>query len=246
MWDRPPGLSTASTEAVRRVPAIRMTSLAFVLAATLGAADLESARDRQDRTALERAAADLAAAAGNTPQDATAHFNAALAYSYAAEVALELRDKGAAERASRAGIAMAERAVSLKPSAAEYYRVLGTLCGQVIPANVLAGIPFARRAQDAIVKALERDPKSAPAYLTRGVGNYYLPPAFGGGIEKAIADFEKAIQFNPKYADAYLWLGLAHRKANRNAEARKAFTKSIELNPNRVWAKQQLEKTPEQ
>jgi hypothetical protein len=34
------------------------------------------------------------------------------------------------------------------------------------------------------------------------------------------------------------------RKAKRNAEARKAFSKSLELNPNRVWTKQQLEKTP--
>lgn len=223
-----------------------MSGPVLLLAGILGVADLEPARDRQDRAALERVAADLAAAAEKTPGDATAYFSAAIAYSYAAEVALELRDKGAAERASRAGIAMAERAVALKPSAAEHYRVLGTLCGQVIPANVLAGIPFAKRAQDAIVKALERDPKSPAAHLTRGVGNYYLPPAFGGGVEKAIADFEKAIQLNPKYADAHLWLGLAHRKANRSTEARRAFAKSVELNPNRVWAKQQLEKTPPQ
>jgi Flp pilus assembly protein TadD len=39
-------------------------------------------------------------------------------------------------------------------------------------------------------------------------------------------------------------LGLSLRKENRDAEARQAFTKSLELNPNRVWAKQQLEKTP--
>jgi len=54
------------------------------------------------------------------------------------------------------------------------------------------------------------------------------------GIRGALADID----------DAYLWLGLAMRKANRNADARKAFTKSLELNPNRLWAKQQLDKTP--
>jgi Flp pilus assembly protein TadD len=41
-----------------------------------------------------------------------------------------------------------------------------------------------------------------------------------------------------------LWLGLALRKSGRNGEARKAFARSLELNPRRVWAKQQLEKTP--
>jgi hypothetical protein len=34
------------------------------------------------------------------------------------------------------------------------------------------------------------------------------------------------------------------RKLNRNAEARQAIQKSLELNPQRVWARQQLEKTP--
>ena len=50
----------------------------------------------------------------------------------------------------------------------------------------------------------------------------------------------------PQAAEAYLWLGLALRKENNNAEARKAFAKALELNPNRVWARQQLEKTPAQ
>ena len=41
-----------------------------------------------------------------------------------------------------------------------------------------------------------------------------------------------------------LWLGLSLRKAHRNADARQAFQKSMELNPRRIWAKEQLEKTP--
>ena len=37
---------------------------------------------------------------------------------------------------------------------------------------------------------------------------------------------------------------LSLRKENKNAEARQAFVKSLELNPNRIWVKQQLNKTP--
>ena len=81
------------------------------------------------------------------------------------------------------------------------------------------------------------------AYLSHGVGNYYLPQAFGGGIELAIKDFRKALELNPKNADAWLWLGVALRRANQPAEAQKAFAQSIQINPNRVWARQQLEKT---
>ena len=115
---------------------------------------------------------------------------------------------------------------------------------RTVPVNVLAAIGYGKKAQDAINRAIERDPKLAAAYVSRGVGNYYLPSAFGGGIDLAIRDFQKAIELNPKSDEAYLWLGLALRKSNRNADARKAFSKSLELNPNRVWTRQQLEKTP--
>jgi len=215
--------------------------LALIVTAGAWAGELETARDRQDRTALEKLAAQAEAAAGN---DAAASYRAALAYSYVAEVAEQARDRGGVKRAAESGIRLAERAVALKPDVAEHHRVLGTLYGQIVPVNVLAGLSYGKKAQEAIGKALERDPKSALAYISRGVGNYYLPAALGGGIDLAIRDFQKAIELNPKSDEAYLWLGLAMRKANRNAEARKAFSKSLELNPNRVWTKQQLEKTP--
>jgi Flp pilus assembly protein TadD len=76
------------------------------------------------------------------------------------------------------------------------------------------------------------------------VGNYYLPTAFGGGVEAAIRDIEKAIELDARLAEAHLWLGIALRKAGRAAEARRAIARSLELNPRRAWARQQLEKTP--
>ena len=204
----------------------------------LSAGDLESARDRQDRAALEKLASQIVA------NDAAANYRAAVAYSYLAEVAEQQRDRGAVKRAAEAGIRAAEKAVSLKPEVAEYHRILGTLYGQMAPVNVLAALGYGKKAQDAIAKALELDPKSARAYVSRGVGNYYVPSGLGGGIDLAIRDFQKAIDLDPKSDDAYLWLGVAMRKANRNAEARKAFAKALEINPNRVWARQQIEKTP--
>jgi tetratricopeptide (TPR) repeat protein len=133
----------------------------------------------------------------------------------------------------------------LKGDVAEHHRVLGTLCGQVIPANVIAGLKYGRCALESVNKALQLDPKSAEGYLARGVGNYYLPPSFGGGVDLAIKDMQKATELNPKSAEAYLWLGVAYRKKNAFPEARKALTKSLELNPSRLWAKQLLEKTPQ-
>lgn len=219
--------------------------LGLFLAAFLAAptATLQLARDQQDRAALQRIVEESAAAAAKAPNDADAQYQMALASSYLAEVALELGDKKLAQQAAERGVKAAEQAVSLKPQVAEYYRVLGTLCGQVVPANVFAGLTYAKRAKDAIDKAVALDPKSSMAYMARGVGNYYIPAAFGGGFDLATADFRKSIDLDSKNADAWLWLGMSLRKENKNAEARQAFSKSLELNPRRVWTTQQLEKT---
>ncbi len=220
------------------------SALLLTTIAAVCAGDLEKARDAQDRAALEREIQQLSAAAAKQPNDAEAQYRAALAQSYLAEIAIENRDKNLAKDAAESGIQIAEKAVALKPDNSEYHRLLGTLCGQVIPANILLGMRYGKCALDEVNKALQLDPKSARAYLARGVGNYYLPSQFGGGVDKAIPDMQKATQLDPKLAEAQLWLGIALRKANRNAEARKALEKSQQLNPNRIWAKEQLEKTP--
>lgn len=208
--------------------------------------DWRKPRDAQDRAALDKIAGEAGTKAQAKPNDADAQYQAALAELIRAEVAMEVKDKNGARAAAESGIRAAEKAVALNPKSAEYHRVLGTLCGQVIPANTLLALKYGKCALDEVNKAVELDPKSSEAWTSRGVGNYYLPAAFGGGPELAVKDLEKATQLNPKNADAWMWLGVALRKLNRDAEARQAFTKSLALNPRRVWAKQQLEKTPAQ
>lgn len=223
----------------------RSLSIGLIFAVVGWTQTLESARDLQDRGALDHAAAEFSANAAKHPDDAAAQYKLALAESYVAEVATELHDKNQAKAAADAGIKAAQRAVSLGPGSAEYHRILGTLCGQFIPAaGFLAGMKYGQCATDEVNKAVQLDPKSAQAYISRGVGNYYLPAAFGGGVDLAIKDFQKAIALAPQSAEAYLWLGIAERKLNHDAEARKALQKSLELNPHRVWTRQQLEKTP--
>jgi tetratricopeptide (TPR) repeat protein len=220
---------------------------AIVLAAFFAAATtqspLESARDRQDRATVEKLASEAAAAAAKASNDAEQQYRAALAYSYAAEVAIELKDRKAGRQFAEQGMKFGEKAVAMKPEIAENYRVLGTLYGQAVT-DLMSGLSYGPKAKDAINKAVEKAPKSSMMYVARGVGNYYLPAQMGGGAKGAIPDFNKAIELDAKNAEAYLWLGLSLRKDNRDAEARQAFTKALELNPNRAWAKQQLDKTP--
>src|SRR5664279_1588334 len=220
--------------------------LAIIIAAYMAAAapsPLELARDKQDRAALTDLAAQAGAAAAKAPSDSEAQYRAALAYCYLAEVANEVRDRKAARQNAEQGIRFAEKTLALKPDNAEYYRLIGTLYGQAIT-DVMSGLSYGPKAKDAINKAVEKAPKVSIMYVARGVGNYYVPAQLGGGAKLSIPDFQKAIELDSANAEAYLWLGLSLRKENRDAEARQAFAKSLELNPNRVWTKQQLEKTP--
>jgi tetratricopeptide (TPR) repeat protein len=221
--------------------------LVYLAAAPAASPELLKARDAQSLPQLEQIASQLSSAADRQPGDARAQYQAALAQSTAAEVATELHDKNRARGASEAGMKAAERAVALKSSEAEYHRIWGTLCGQEAAAvGALGALKYGRCALDEVNKAMELDPHEPMNYLSRGIGNYYLPAAFGGGVELAVKDFERAISLDANSADAHLWLGIALRKLNRNAEARKEFERAAKLNPARLWAKQQFEKTPPQ
>jgi tetratricopeptide (TPR) repeat protein len=207
--------------------------------------ELLKARDAQNRPKLEQIAAQLSSVADHQPADAGAQYQAALAQSTLAEVATEMHDKGQARAASEAGMKAAERAVALKPGEAEYHRIWGTLCGQETASlGALGALKYGHCALDEVNKAMALDSREPMNYLSRGIGNYYLPSAFGGGVELAIKDFEKTIALDANSADAHLWLGIALRKLNRDAEAHKEFELAVKLNPARLWAKQQLEKTP--
>ena len=71
----------------------KMAAIFWMAALMLTPGALETARDRQDRAALEKQISVLSEAAQKAPHDADAQYRVALASSYLAEVSLELRDK---------------------------------------------------------------------------------------------------------------------------------------------------------
>jgi tetratricopeptide (TPR) repeat protein len=216
----------------------------FLVAAQVNP-ELRAARDRQDLPALDHFIAQYQNEAKDHPQSAQTQYDLALAQSYAAEVAMEAHDKRKSEAYAEAGMEPITKALDLNGGSAEYHRLHGALCGQVIPANPLMGaLKYGQCAKDEIDKAIALNNKLALAYVSRGVGNYYLPPSMGGGLDVALKDFDTALSVNPKLDEAYLWKGVTLRKANRDADARQAFAEALKLNPNRAWAKEQLDKTP--
>jgi len=93
---------------------MRLLSVFILLPLLCSAADeLTLLRDHQDRKALEAKAAALDAAAQKKAHDAQVWYQGALAYSYAAEVAMEQGDKGGAKRFAEAGVTMADKAIEI-------------------------------------------------------------------------------------------------------------------------------------
>ena len=81
-------------------------SVFLVSALSWGASEteLDKARNRQDRPALEKLAKSAAANAAQKPKDPMAQYQSAVAHSYLSEVALEVNDRGQARSAAEAGI----------------------------------------------------------------------------------------------------------------------------------------------
>jgi len=97
---------------------MRNYSTVLLLAiSSLAAEDsIEKLRDRQDRTGLDARASALHAEAEKVQKDADKWYRSALAHSYVAEVAYELRDKGGSERAAEAGDKLLPLSLSLPSS----------------------------------------------------------------------------------------------------------------------------------
>ncbi len=71
--------------------------------------DLLSARDRQDLAAMDRIIAQYQQTAQQNSGSAEAYYRLALAYSYGAEVAMELHDKKKSEALAEAGLDPAKK-----------------------------------------------------------------------------------------------------------------------------------------
>ena len=86
--------------------------------------------------------------------------------------------------------------------------------------------------------------KSAQDWFDSGLEKIIV----SGNLKGAIADFTKAIQINPNYAEAYFWRGDAKEQLKDYKGAIEDYTKAIEIKPNdadlyayRGFAKSQLE-----
>jgi tetratricopeptide (TPR) repeat protein len=133
----------------------------------------------------------------------------------------------------------------------ETYALRSSVLGQLIGSNPLRGMTLGPRSGSAMDRAIELGPRNPRVWMLRGVGAMFTPALFGGGIEKSEEYLRKAIAFFAEdrpaaplpawgHAEAYAWLGQVLHKQKRVDDARAAYAKSLELQPDNGWVKHVL------
>jgi tetratricopeptide (TPR) repeat protein len=138
-----------------------------------------------------------------------------------------------------------------KLALAETHALRSSVLGQLIGTNPLRGMTLGPRSGSAMDRAIELGPRNPRVWMLRGVGAMFTPAMFGGGVEKSEEYLRKAIGLFPDdrpaaplpawgHSEAYAWLGQVLHKQKRIDDARAAYTKALELQPENGWVRHVL------
>lgn len=100
-------------------------------------------------------------------------------------------------------------------------------------------------------QSLGADSQNPRAYLTKGSMLFNTPPAFGGSIDGALNNFNKAISIYESdknagteidwgYLETLAWKGMALTKMKDTTNAILVYEKAIKIEPNFAWVKYRL------
>ena len=139
-----------------------------------------------------------------------------------------------------------EAVVEADPENAEALALLGGVLGESIGDSMLRGMTLGPKSSAALKKAFRLDPENPRIALQRGVSYFHTPAMFGGGLEKAIGELQRARQLYDRQSpdapwpswgrvDAYAWLGQALAQVGRKDDARAVYREALELEPDAGW-----------
>lgn len=159
---------------------------------------------------------------------------------------LEKRDLDATLKGAEEALIASEKAIAWPESPA----LLSSVYGQMIAlnGNPISAMRLGSKAGDAMERAMALGARNPRVLLLRGIGSIYRPRVFGGGLDKAERDIREALALFPAdkpaptapawgFAEAWAWLGQVLARADRRDEARAAYQKALEVDPEFGWVK---------
>lgn len=135
---------------------------------------------------------------------------------------------------------------------AEAYALLSSCYGIKISFSPIKGIYYGPKSNSLISKAKEIASENPRVALLDAIGTYNTPAIFGGGKEKGLQKMKQAAELFKRWKDdnllqpdwgkeeVYAWIGIANAKLKNFIEARKAFERALEINPEYGWVKYNL------
>lgn len=209
--------------------------------------EIDAAAATGDLDRLTTAAAMIDRVLTVTPNDPLLLYYRSLALYRTASLYTGLKKNDEAKRALDEADLLLEQATAKSPTAdalALRSSVIGLLIG--LSGNPLSGMTLGPKSSGLLDRAKELEPKNPRVWLASGMSAMFTPKMFGGGTDKAEQDLNKALALyetdrpvrpSPSWGrvDAYIWLGQALQKNDKPDEARAAYQKALELQPNNQW-----------
>ncbi len=171
---------------------------------------------------------------------------------YQLGVVIERMDKDRAVVYLDSAIMHLEIATTQDERFAEAYALLASCYGIKISFAPLKGITLGLKSGSLINKAKSLTPENPRVAFLDAIGTYNTPALFGGGKEKGLNRMKEAAVLFDRWVDrdslqpswgheeVYSWIGRAHLERKEPMLAKKAFEKSLEINPRYGWVKNVL------
>ncbi len=176
------------------------------------------------------------------PSNAEYFYWLARADAYRCDAFSHSKDKKSAESAIDSAIAETLKSISLRDSFAEAHAMLADLYGRKISfGGFMSGPRYGPKIQAENKKAVALDASSPQVYAALGRQYFFAPKMFGGNIDKAIENFKKATQIDPRNDENFVWLGIAYRTKGDTGNAEQAFREALRLNPHSVFAQESMQ-----
>jgi tetratricopeptide (TPR) repeat protein len=162
----------------------------------------------------------------------------------------EAQDAGCVNRLLEQAEESVEASLELGPRA-ETYALLGSVYGLMIGENPALGAALGDRIDDLQAQALSLDAENPRVWLLKGIGDFFTPEAYGGGIaparsalERAAAAFQTDAPLPPEprwgRADVHIWLGQVHQAAGETDRAREEYEKALAIDSGNAWVRDRL------
>jgi len=141
-----------------------------------------------------------------------------------------------------------QKSIEGKDDFADSHALLASILGMEIGFKPQLGMTNGMKSAQELEKAKKLSPSNPRVYMIEGTSKLYTPKMFGGGVDKALALFEKSAELFEKEKDrgiypdwgkdeVYVWIGNAYKEKKEDSTATEFYKKALEVNPECGWAK---------